>query len=63
MYKYRRILEWLEKQAIKIEDIPAVIEMHGGVEKLYGHVCQVDPRRRTKVNSKSDDGQSQDTAS
>ena len=45
MYKYRRILEWLEKQAIKIEDIPAVIEMHGGVEKLYGHVCQVDPRR------------------
>lgn len=63
MYKYRRILEWLEKQAIKIEDIPAVIEMHGGVEKLYGHVCQVDPRRRTKVDSKSDDGQSQDTAS
>ena len=62
-HNYQEYLEFTRDSFWEKNNKKKKIEMHGGVEKLYEHVCQVDPRRRTKVDSKSDDGQSQDTAS
>lgn len=46
MYRYKRVLEWLECQAVDIDDIADTIESHKGIQPLYKKIATWDPRRR-----------------
>lgn len=57
MYKYRRVLEWLENRAVAIEDIPDEIERYDGVQMLSEKITREDPRRRRPGEAASEETQ------